>query len=123
MYMPLTARIDHTNSLYVERARARGLSSARTPVRRAGDLLRRYCCHFAVENLTESTRVSLDFRVVPASCFHAAEDEKDFVVGKYYSMARRVVSEREDAESGSSSYKVSERGAPYWRHGFPHTNK
>ena len=124
MYMPLTARIDHTNSLYVESEPGR--EDFRPLALRYGELATFYgvyCCHFAVENLTESTRVSLDFRVVPASCFHAAEDEKDFVVGKYYSMARRVVSEREDATSGSLSYKVSERGTPYWRHGFPHTNK
>ena len=66
MYMPLTARIDHTNSLYVESEPGR--EDFRPLALQYGELATFYgvyCCHFAVENLTESTRVSLDFRVVP----------------------------------------------------------
>ena len=76
-----------------------------------------YCSHFTAENTTDVTRVSLDFRMLPGSCYEEAVElqPRDFRVGEYYSScARNPVTGR---------FEMATRGAPYWRHGFPHTNR
>ena len=73
------------------------------------------CAHFSAENTTDATRVSLDFRLVPGGCYEeeAEEQPKDFQVGGYYS----------EACWREGAFAVGTRGAPYHRHGFPHTNR
>ena len=36
-----------------------------------------FCTHFALENLTQVTRVSLDFRVVPGCCYEVGPEEEE----------------------------------------------
>lgn len=71
---------------------------------------------FAVENLTEKTRVSLDFRIIPGCCYETDVKKQllDFKVGSYYSEAKL---------GDGGKWEVSVRGFPSHRHGFPHTNK
>ena len=71
-------------------------------------------------NTSQVTRVSLDFRLLPGDLYEPdpQRQPKDFRVGEYYSECHRVT-----AENGSVHFDVSKRGFPYWRHGFPHTNR
>ena len=76
-----------------------------------------YCAHFTAENTTGTTRASLDFRLVPGGCYETRADCQpvDFKVGGYYSEAAW--------SEPAGRWEVSVRGQPYWRHGFPHTNR
>ena len=114
VYLPLT-RIWDTNSLYVESTPGR---EDFHPLRlELGELATFYgalCTHFAVENMSGATRVSLDFRLLPGCC-HAEDEERDFRVGEYYSECVR--------EGPEAAFRVTRRGYAYWRHGFPHTGR
>ena len=86
------------------------------------------CTHFAVENLTEQTRCSLDFRIIPGNCYEtdATKQLPDFKVGSYYSECHRQppsVVEGGGGGGGGGGFVVTTRGHPSHRHGFPHTNK
>lgn len=116
-YLPLTDAIWGTNSLFLESEP--GKEDWRPLELRYGDIQRFYgvyCAHFTAENTTSVTRASLDFRLIPGCCFEEEIDSqpKDFRVGGYYSECRL---------DASGSFKVTRRGYPYWRHGFPHTGK
>ena len=65
---------------------------------------------------TDTTRISLDFRLVPGGCYddQVEEQPKDFRAGEYYSEA---------VWREGQGFEVSVRGAPYQRHGFPFTNR
>ena len=70
------------------------------------------------ENLTDFTRVSLDFRVIPGNCYETDVEKQlpDFKVGSYYSECHRH-------GGPGGAFAVTTRGYPSHRHGFPHTNK
>jgi hypothetical protein len=122
-YLPLTS-IDDTNSLYLESAPGReDFHPLRLAYGQFCTFYGAFCTHFAVENLSERTRVSLDFRVVPGGCYAAHIDEQppDFRVGGYYSEAVRAQGAAGDSGQAEGAFCVSARGRPYWRHGFPHT--
>ena len=76
-----------------------------------------YCSHFTAENTTDVTRVSLDFRLLPGDCYEEDVElqPKDFRVGEYYSSCAHNVA--------TGRFEVTTRGAPYWRHGFPHSHQ
>ena len=121
VYLPLT-KIWHTNSLYLETEP--GLEDFHPLMLDYGEFTTFNGClgtHFAVENLTDATRVSLDFRVAPGNCFEkdVSKQTMDFKVGpvkgSYYSEAMR------DPDTGR--FTVTQRGTVNHRHGFPHTNK
>jgi hypothetical protein len=126
VYLPLTSIWD-TNSLYVEsRPGAEDFHPLVMDYGQLAIFYGVYCTHFAVTNATRATRVSLDFRLVPGNCYPAtnADQDRDFQVGPtvsersapaYYSECSR------DPQTGR--FEVTHRGMPYWRHGFPHTNK
>ena len=65
--------------------------------------------------------MSLDFRLLPGCCHEQEADkqDRDFRVGEYYSECMRD-SDRDGAAGG---FRVTRRGHPYWRHGFPHTGR
>ena len=117
VYLPLTSIWD-TNSLYLESQP--GLADYH-PLRLDYGQLSTfhgvYCTHFAVENLTDITRCSLDFRLIPGCCYpeHESDQREDFKVGGYYSECH--------FNEQTGKFEVTRRGYPYWRHGFPHTNK
>ena len=117
-YVPLTEAIWGTNSLYLESEP--GAEDWHPLTLSYGELKTFYgvyCSHFTAENTTDVTRVSLDFRMLPGSCYEEAVElqPRDFRVGEYYSScARNPVTGR---------FEMATRGAPYWRHGFPHTNR
>ena len=123
-YVPLSRAIWGTNSLFVESAPGR--EDWRPLMLRHGEIatfdgLR--CAHFTAENTTAHTRVSLDFRLVPGGCYEedVAMQPRDFLVGAYYSECRRSAGDGDgDAVGG---FEVTRRGEPYWRHGFPFTNR
>ena len=125
-YLPLTS-IDDTNSLYLESAPGReDFHPLRLAYGQFCTFYGAFCTHFAVENLSERTRVSLDFRVVPGGCYadHIDEQPPDFRVGGYYSEAVRAQGAvAGDSGQAAGAFCVSARGRPYWRHGFPHTAK
>ena len=117
-YLPLT-EIWHTNSLYLESAP--GKEDFHPLMMDYGQLATFWgclCTHFAVENLTDFTRVSLDFRIVPGNCYETDIEEQlaDFKVGSYYSECHRK-------GGPGAPFAVTTRGYPSHRHGFPHTNK
>ena len=117
-YVPLTEAIWGTNSLYLESAPGReDWHPLSLSYGELATFYGVYCSHFTAENTTTVTRVSLDFRLVPGGCY--APDVTDqpvhFRAGEYYSEAAW------DASSGR--FEVRRRGQPYWRHGFPHTNR
>lgn len=116
-YLPLT-RIWDTNSIYLESEPS--AEDFRPLALDYGDLVSfygAYCTHFTARNATDHTRVSLDFRLVPGNCYATspAEQAVDFRVGGYYSECERA--------GPAAPFRVTRRGYPYWRHGFPHTNK
>ncbi|KAL1510749.1 hypothetical protein AB1Y20_007036 [Prymnesium parvum] len=116
-YLPLTDEIAGTNSLFLESEP--GKEDWEALHLTYGELHRFYgvyCAHFTAENTTDVTRVSIDFRLVPGCCYEedVEQQPKDFRVGEYYS---------ECVMDESSRFIVTTRGFPYWRHGFPHTNK
>jgi hypothetical protein len=115
-YLPLTT-IWGANSLFLESAP--GARDYHPLELEYGQLQQFYGCyatHFAVENTTDQTRVSIDFRVQPGPC-HDAESEhtEQFQVGEYYSLCER--------SEYDGRFRMTKRGTPYWRHGFPFTNK
>ena len=117
VYLPLTDLVN-TNSLYLESQP--GKEDFHPLKMGYGELCTFwgcYCTHFAVENLTDKTRVSLDFRVIPGGMYEkdVEKQEVDFKVGSYYSECRK------NGEGGG--WAVTTRGFPSHRHGFPHTNK
>ena len=117
VYLPLTS-IRDTNSLYLESAPGReDFRPLRLDYGELATFYGAFCTHFALENLTQVTRVSLDFRVVPGCCYEVGPEDqpRDFLVGEYYSECTR--------EAGrAGAFLITTRGHPYWRHGFPHTN-
>eukprot|EP01063_Lacrimia_lanifica_P018661 TRINITY_DN25570_c0_g1_i1.p1 TRINITY_DN25570_c0_g1~~TRINITY_DN25570_c0_g1_i1.p1 ORF type:complete len:305 (+),score=98.93 TRINITY_DN25570_c0_g1_i1:24-938(+) len=100
-WLPLT-EANARNSLYVESSPGNG--DFHPFLGGAGDVFRFYgnqCFHHTVANTSDVTRVSIDFRVVPGSCFDAdpaASRQRNgyqkFQVGVdddgYYSRCRRV---------------------------------
>lgn len=96
----------------------------------AGDAIRFWgnqCAHYAEPNLTESTRVSFDFRVIPRSFWDAAEAAGssaeahaqrtfqhggDLTIGSYYSAERAN-------PSAESTGAVAENCPAASPHGFP----
>ena len=121
VWLPLTDASD-TNSLYLESKPGKeDFHPLNLSYGEYATFYGQQCVHFAVENLTEDTRVSLDFRLVPGCCYdesaasELAMDGKP-ALGSYYSACRR------DVESGGD-FKVTVRGFAGFRHGFPHTNR
>ena len=121
VWLPLTDAFD-TNSLYLESNPGKeDFHPLNLSYGEYATFYGQKCVHFAVENLTEDTRVSLDFRIVPGCCYdesaasELAMDGKP-ALGSYYSACRR------DVESGGD-FKVTVRGFAGFRHGFPHTNR
>ena len=125
-YLPLTS-LSHTNSLYLESSP--GAEDFHPLSMDYGELATFWgcmCTHFAVENLTEQTRCSLDFRIIPGNCYEtdATKQLPDFKVGSYYSEChRQPPSVVEGGGGGGGGFVVTTRGHPSHRHGFPHTNK
>ena len=78
------------------------------------------CSHFTVANTSDRTRVSLDFRVVPACAYDPCAvisrvkgtGSQCYNVGGYYSVAEKI----------GQSWRKTVAGTPSVRHGFPHTN-
>jgi len=115
-YLPLTAIWD-TNSLYLESEP--GEEDFHPLVLDYGEVSTFHGCmvtHFAVENMTKFTRVSLDFRVIPGDCYPVDVEQQlpDFKVGGYYSECSR--------EGPHLPFVVGRRGIVNHRHGFPHTS-
>ena len=116
-YLPLTA-IGGTNSLYLEsEPGAEDWHPLELSYGELQTFYGVYCAHFTAENTTGTTRASLDFRLVPGGCYETRADCQpvDFKVGGYYSEAAWG--------EPAGRWEVSVRGQPYWRHGFPHTNR
>ena len=119
--MPLSRAIWGTNSLYVESAPGREdwrpLELSHGEIACFDGL---HCAHFTAENTTAHTRVSLDFRLVPGGCYEEDVElqPRDFLVGGYHSECRRAAD-----GTGAGGFEVTRRGEPYWRHGFPFTNR
>ena len=121
VWLPLTDAFN-TNSLYLERRP--GAEDFHPLNLSYGEYVTFYgqqCVHFAVENLTQDTRVSLDFRVVPGCCYDEGAASGLAMGGKpalgsYYSACQRNVGE------GKGKFTVTVRGGAGFRHGFPHTN-
>ena len=73
IYLPLT-RIRDTNSLYIESEPGReDFHPLALEVGEFTSFYGAFCTHFAVENLSDETRVSLDFRLVPGCCYEEEE--------------------------------------------------
>ena len=126
-YVPLTA-IYGTNSLVLESSP--GLENWHTIEARYGQVKRFYgalCTHFTPENKTNTTRVSLDFRVIVGSCWYKEHDHFTRVDGYYTSCVKTDTSTSEGLNSDSGRFQW-ERVDPYfvmpdYRVGFPHTFK
>ena len=117
VYLPLTAIWD-TNSLYLESEP--GAEDFHPLMLSYGEFCTFHgslVTHFAVENLTDFTRVSLDFRVIPGDCYEqdVRKQLPDFKVGGYYSEC--------SCTGVGGAFKMVHRGIVNHRHGFPHTNK
>ena len=121
IWLPLTPAAD-ANSIYLESEP--GKEDFKPLNLQYGELVTFYgafCTHFAVENTTADTRVSLDFRVAPGNLYDegAAKGLADpktnkCALGSYFS---------ECARNGDGTFAVTTRGYPNHRHGFPHTNR
>ena len=126
VWLPLTAAC-HTNSLYLESQPGKeDFHPLNLSYGEYATFYGQRCVHFAVENLTKDTRVSLDFRVVPGCCYdeHAASDLAMGgmpALGSYYSECQRSKGEGDRGQKGE--FKVTVRGFAGSRHGFPHTNR
>lgn len=71
------------------------------------------CSHFTPENTTEDTRVSLDFRILPGSCWEASHDQFTLFPGYYMSCT--------PPEDGAIAWSRVEPDLPNpdYRVGFP----
>jgi hypothetical protein len=114
-YVPFTD-ISGTNSLVLESSP--GLEDWHTIVASYGNIKRFYgsqCSHFTTENCTDSTRVSLDFRVIDGKYW--IEDHDQFTSSPGY-YACCVL----DTDSGRWVLE-GELPEPDWRVGFPFEKK
>jgi hypothetical protein len=114
-YVPFTD-ITGTNSLVLESSP--GLEDWHTIEASYGDIKRFYgaqCSHFTTENCTDSTRVSLDFRVIDGRYW--IEDHDQFTSSPGY-YACCVL----DADTGKWVLE-GELPEPDWRVGFPFEKK
>ena len=117
-YLPLTT-IYGTNSLVLESIP--GLENWHTVDAGYGTIKRFYgalCSHFTPENTTDHTRVSLDFRVVPGSCWETDHDQFTRNDG-YYISCERSPDKSSSAWIHSDSCSSEELPLPDYRFGFP----
>ena len=96
-YMITITGQEETNSCYVESQPKKGDFH---PIHiNYGEVFRFYgnqCRHYNMKNITENTRISFDFRVIPASQYKeedsiAVHSGRKFVVGGYYMRLRKLM--------------------------------
>jgi len=112
-YLPLTA-IHGSNGLHVESAP--GKEDWHSLHYDYGDIYRfngGICMHFTTENCSGHTRVSLDFRVIPQSCYRLVDDRLSRKPG-YYVRAER--------DASGKWTRMEELLEPDERNGFPFTD-
>lgn len=124
VWLPLTSAAD-TNSIYLESSP--GKEDFKPLNVEYGDMVTfygAYCTHFAVENLSGRTRVSLDFRVSAGNLYDSqaaagladnGKGERGVALGTYFSECTK--------DPATGKFAVTKRGYPNHRHGFPHTNR
>jgi hypothetical protein len=116
-YVPLTS-IRGSNSLVLESMP--GLEDWDDICADYGSVVRFYgalCAHFTPENTTNQTRVSLDFRVIPGSCW--IEDHDHFTQNPGYYISCR----RDESNIGLWHRIHSSIPTPDYRVGFPFLKK
>ena len=121
-YVPLT-RLYDSNSLHVESEI--GKEDWHTLKYGVGEIYRFHgamCMHFTTENRTDITRLSLDFRVIPASNFLPICPETKEVVSDHYSAKKGYYVKAIRQEDGCWE-RVEPLPTPDIRNGFPFTNK
>lgn len=120
-YVPLT-RIFGTNSLVLESCP--GLEDWHVIDADVGYIKRFYgvlCSHFTMTNNTNQTRVSLDLRIIPGSCWQQNHDHFTSVDG-YYAMCRRP--EVQTGQKPSTIWpRIGDLLPPDHRVGFPFTKE
>lgn len=97
-YMISITGQEGTNSCYVESEPGKG--DFHPIILSYGEVFRFYgnqCRHYNMKNTTGKTRISFDFRVIPASQYHetdasAIHSGRKFVVGGYYCRMRKDAS-------------------------------
>merc|ERR1712183_415288 len=78
-----------------------------------GELCRWYgtnCAHFTLPNISDQTRVSLDFRVVPEGAY--CDTQSPYTVGGYYAVC--------EADT-DGVWRCTTKGEVSGQHGFPFT--
>ena len=108
VWLPLT-EVREVSALWVEQSV--GTSDFR-PIRRPTLFDGRRSVHFTVPNRSRLTRVSLDFRLVPGSCF---DEESRLARQGYYSTA--------SVDRHTSRWVKTSHGRVSELHGLPHTAK
>ena len=122
-YVPLT-RIFGTNSLVLESVPE--LEDWHVIDAQFGYIKRFYgvlCSHFTTSNNTDQTRVSLDFRVIPGSCWQAEHDHFTSVTGYYSQCIKPTSCINMFSHSTTEWIRVGELLQPDYRVGFPFTRK
>lgn len=112
-YIPLTD-LRGSSSLHVESSPGR--EDWHTLDYKYGDIYRFHgamCSHFTTENMSDRTRLSLDFRVIPASLFKIIDDHYSTSDG-YYVKAKI---------SNGKWCRIDPLPIPDARNGFPFTKK